>query len=435
MARYSPGQWFAIVTPAGAALLPPTVPEATVEQVWTALRGGDGLGAVIEGLVGAFGTSLSLLPDFAVLTGSGDELRLAVRGGATASVLTAGSAGPEVIAGAGVTTWSERALTQVTSAVLAAPGAAAGPTLPIADGIVLAGSVEVLARGTVPAAPGQGTVPAVPLPPADPGQQEPSPVPLGAPEPGQQEPSPVPPAPADRPVPAETTWVEPADDAAHDFAELLFGETVISSVEAAAVRQPEAEPPADEPVPIPAPAPLPVPPAVVAAEPAPAPAPAPPVAAPSMIQGVPGRPQPAGDHDGETVLSDEVRQVAVGISQPTTPLQRTPPVLLAPGHPPLALDRGAIVGTRPQLSRVQGSNVPHLVAVTSPSGEISRNHLELRVEARTVLAVDLNSTNGTVLLRAGSDPVRLHPGEPSMLVAGDRIDLGDGVMLSFEGLE
>lgn len=413
MARYSPGQWFAIVTPAGAALLPPTVPEATVEQVWRALRDGAGLGAVIEGLVGAFGTSLSLLPDFAVLTGAGAEVRIAVRGAATAGVRTAGAPDLEVIAGAGVTTWSERALTQVTSAILAAPGAAAGPTLPIADGIVLAGSVELLDQQTVPAAPspaasGQGTVPAVP-PPANV----------------------APPAPAGRPVPAETTWVEPAGDAAHDFAELLFGETVISSVEAAAVRQPEAEEPAG---PAPAPAPLPAPAVAVPAEPVPVPASVPP-AAPAMIQGVPGRPQPAGDHDGETVLSDEVRQVAVGISQPTTPLQRTPPVLLAPGHPPLALDRSAIVGTRPQLSRVQGSNVPHLVAVTSPSGEISRNHLELRVEARTVLAVDLNSTNGTVLLRAGSDPIRLHPGEPSMLVAGDRIDLGDGVMLSFEGLE
>ena len=414
MARYSPGQWFAIVTPAGAALLPPTVPEATVEQVWRALRAGAGLGAVIEGLVGAFGTSLSLLPDFAVLTGAGAEVRVAVRGAATAGVRTAGASDLEVIAGAGVTTWSERALTQVTSALLAAPGAAAGPTLPIADGIVLAGSVELLDQQTVPAAPspaasGQGTAPAVPSPAEA-----------------------APPAPADRLAPAETTWVEPAGDAAHDFAELLFGETVISSVEAAAVRQPEAEEPAG---PAPAPAPLPASAVAVPAEPAPVPASVPPAAAPSMIQGVPGRPQPAGDHDGETVLSDEARQVAVGISQPTTPLQRTPPVLLAPGHPPLALDRSAIVGTRPQLSRVQGSNVPHLVAVTSPSGEISRNHLELRVEARTVLAVDLNSTNGTVLLRAGSDPVRLHPGEPSMLVAGDRIDLGDGVMLSFEGLE
>ena len=161
-------------------------------------------------------------------------------------------------------------------------------------------------------------------------------------------------------------------------------------------------------------------------------------APPAMIQGLPFVPpasQPAGDHDGQTVIVDEQRaDISVGNSQPTTPLTRNPPVLLIPGQGRVVLDRGAIVGTRPQLSRVQGSNVPHLVTVASPSGEISRNHLELRVEGATVLAVDLNSTNGTMLLRAGGDPVRLHPGEPSMLVPGDRIDLGDGVMLGFEGL-
>jgi hypothetical protein len=51
-----------------------------------------------------------------------------------------------------------------------------------------------------------------------------------------------------------------------------------------------------------------------------------------------------------------------------------------------------------------------------------------------VLAVDLDSMNGTRLLRPGVDPVRLHPGQPSLLVAGDRLDLGDGVVLSFEGI-
>jgi pSer/pThr/pTyr-binding forkhead associated (FHA) protein len=157
-----------------------------------------------------------------------------------------------------------------------------------------------------------------------------------------------------------------------------------------------------------------------------------------MIQSVPfGSPPPqsAGDHDGQTLLVSDLRAlIASGNSQPSTPPERTSPVLLLPGQGRVVLDRNAVVGTRPQLSRVQGSNLPHLVTVPSPSGEISRNHLELRVEGSNVLVVDLNSTNGTVLLRAGSEPVRLHPGEPSMLVAGDRLDLGDGMVLGFEGL-
>ena len=134
-------------------------------------------------------------------------------------------------------------------------------------------------------------------------------------------------------------------------------------------------------------------------------------------------------------MVDQLRllQAAAARADSPPPLQ-SPPVVRIPGASPIVLDRSAIVGTRPRLARVQGGNVPHLIAVQSPSSEISRSHLELRVEGRSVLAVDLNSTNGTILLRAGAEPVRLQPNEPNLLVPGDRIDLGDGVVLEFEGL-
>ncbi|NLA35317.1 MAG: FHA domain-containing protein [Actinobacteria bacterium] len=74
------------------------------------------------------------------------------------------------------------------------------------------------------------------------------------------------------------------------------------------------------------------------------------------------------------------------------------------------------------------------MVVASPSGHISRSHVEIRVEGADVLAVDLNATNGTRLLRLGADPVRLHPGESTLLVSGDRLDLGDDVILTFEGI-
>jgi hypothetical protein len=60
--------------------------------------------------------------------------------------------------------------------------------------------------------------------------------------------------------------------------------------------------------------------------------------------------------------------------------------------------------------------------------------VELRVVGQDLLAVDLNTTNGTRLLRPGLDPVRLQPGDPTILMDGDRLDLGDGVELRFEGL-
>ena len=78
--------------------------------------------------------------------------------------------------------------------------------------------------------------------------------------------------------------------------------------------------------------------------------------------------------------------------------------------------------------------MPHLVAVDSPQQDISRSHLEIRPEADSVVVIDLRTTNGSTLLRPGADPVRLHPGEQTLVLNGDVVDLGDGVTVTFEGL-
>lgn len=78
--------------------------------------------------------------------------------------------------------------------------------------------------------------------------------------------------------------------------------------------------------------------------------------------------------------------------------------------------------------------MPRMLQVRSPSGDISRSHVEVRLDGWHVLLVDLNSTNGTRLLRPGQAPRRLGTGESVMLFAGDTADLGDGVSLGFEDL-
>lgn len=95
----------------------------------------------------------------------------------------------------------------------------------------------------------------------------------------------------------------------------------------------------------------------------------------------------------------------------------------------IVLDRSAILGRRPRASRVSARDVPQLITVPSPQQDISRSHLELRLEGWHVVAFDLGTTNGTTLYRANTEPVRLRSREGVMLRDGDTIDLGDGVLL------
>ncbi|WP_125609881.1 FHA domain-containing protein [Specibacter cremeus] len=98
------------------------------------------------------------------------------------------------------------------------------------------------------------------------------------------------------------------------------------------------------------------------------------------------------------------------------------------------LDHSLVIGRHPSVSRVPGGAMPRLVQVEGPGGDISRSHVEVRLEGWDAVLVDLEATNGTVLLREGQEPRRLDPGEEVPLVDGDVAELGEGVWLSFEGL-
>ena len=175
-----------------------------------------------------------------------------------------------------------------------------------------------------------------------------------------------------------------------------------------------------------------------------------------------------GDHDGATIslaqaramrgdlatdlpsaLPSELAETEVPAPISAVPVSSVPGVteepaaVAAPAVGPrirlssgqvVALDRTVVIGRRPRATRSSGSTLPHLVAVDSPQQDISRSHLEIRPETDAVVVLDLHTTNGSTLLRPGSDPVRLHPGEQTIVVTGDVIDLGDGVTVAFEEL-
>ncbi|MEP7191355.1 MAG: FHA domain-containing protein [Actinomycetota bacterium] len=251
-----------------------------------------------------------------------------------------------------------------------------------------------------------------------------------------------------------------AADGSEDSYDHLWGPTVLRRVEDAAVR--EAEVPED--------------------------APAGPFDTGALIADVPGFgaagaapvESTEGDHDGETIMGNQLAAIraqaragAPATSSPGAPTPTGATVLARvcdSGHPSppqstscrvcgldllgdasrvgrptlgrmvlsngsvIDLDRPVVVGRKPRVSRVQGADLPRLITVSSPQHDISRSHLEVRIEEWHVLVVDLATTNGTILQRPGQPYQRLDPNETTMMRSEDVLDIGDGVTITFEAI-
>ncbi|MGI0519955.1 FHA domain-containing protein [Microbacterium maritypicum] len=416
---YRPGQWYLIVIPGALVALPPDVPGDVVARLWERLPEDKTLATVVDVLTTHAGGSFTSLPSFVAAVAEGADVRIALRGAVSAQVET-GTESLE-LSGAEVTTWNERFLGGATKIDITVEAPADAVGLPVQGGIVRAAAVSAelepsdadpLTSALSPApvvgdaaadAPASEPV-AVPEPVAAPEPVVvPIPEPVAAPEP-EPEPEPqsdVEPVPEEPlPViddaflpPTEVTLAPPVDD---DF-DQLWGATVHS---------------------------------VGAAAPAAAPV------APVVVE---------GDHDGATISAADLhalrQEPPVANDAPTEVLEVAPaPTTVSVGRIRLstgqvtALDRTVIIGRRPRSTRASGANLPHLIAVESPQQDISRSHLEVRPEGDTVVVIDLHTTNGSTLLRPGADPVRLHPGEQTLVLSGDVVDLGDGVTVAFEDL-
>jgi hypothetical protein len=527
-------------------MLPSGVDAAMLESIWSSLAAGNGLGAVLESLTGAFGTSLRSIPPFAVATVSGTEVRLAVRGELAIEVAEAADESPLIVSGADVTTWSERVVSAADSVTLRAPAAGADTNadwFPIASGVVLAAAVTLSltdAAAPAPSSPPTRVTPAQSPADVTPGDGadaasaaiETASTGAGATAATGGAPTAAPPSGA---APEETILPEefldptpPLDDAAGDAERAqthddsvdsaepeaaeeleytrdelpddaydhLWGATVVKSVEEAAVRDLDDEQ-EDEEAAHPAPASTPSGaagadsatasgssdasagpaadspsgPAAGFAPPNSPPTAAPQAASSGLIDGIPdfgglcasstsaslvgqtvppapaaspAPPTPAAptptptagdDHDGLTVTVSELEAMrrlgAAQAAAPAAPAGSLGRIVLNTGETH-TLDRPVIIGRRPRANRVQADQVPVLVTVASPEQDISRNHLEVRLEGRHVLVVDLATTNGSVLHREGTPPLRLGPNEPVLVLSGDIVDIGDGVTVAFE---
>ncbi len=468
---YRPGQWYLMVIPGALVALPPDVPGDILAGLWERLPGAKTLATVVDVLTSHAGGSFTALPPFVAAVAEGSDLRIALRGRVVAKISSA--AGAVELTGAEVTTWNERFIAGASKVEITVEETGSGSVLTVTSGLVLASAVSAdlepadaeqlpstvgptpiivsASMGVSAAALASAPAPllaAFPLPgvsasvpgsnqddvsgavashaAADVDSVEPvasadaKPVaeaeePAGgasslvasAPldvDPVEPEESSIPDDSADSAVeptppvidgvtlfPAEMTLAPSADD---DFDQLL-GSTVHS---ASAVPAPPA---VDTPIEVP------------------------------------------GDHDGATISAAELRAlrrqppaVADEVATAVLPVTGAAPggrIRVSTGQV-VALDRTVIIGRRPRSTRASGANLPHLVAVESPQQDISRSHLEIRPEGDTVVVIDLHTTNGSTLLRPGADPLRLHPGEQTLVLSGDVVDLGDGVTVAFEDL-
>ncbi|MCW2131392.1 FHA domain-containing protein [Arthrobacter sp. VKM Ac-2550] len=449
---YCPGPWLGLVRGGTIVLLEQSIREDVIMAVWDVLGAQPSAESVLGAVVSGYGMDLASIPQFAIVSFQA-KLHAILRGDV---VLNSDGVGTSAeLSGEGVTTWTERLLPaqELFDLVINDGRDGEGRWLPLAEGIVQLGGIRI----------GMDTAAG----PADPSPGRPEPAAPAVPKSRHEE--------LNVPEGIEVTGIYNPDDL--DEAE-DFEDTVIHTKAQRAN--------------LPGPAKLSAPTSLIDSVPwltpsASARARAAESAAAEAAQDLPAVNQvdrtaeapetPEGDHDGQTLLRRDLPQAPKTASASVPdPAQRpaTGPMVLArvcpQGHanPPtssncsicaagladdasqvqrpslgrmrlstgevIELDRPVIVGRQPSASRVQGNGMPRLVQVRSVSGDISRSHLEVRLEGWHVMLCDLKATNGTMLIREGQPPRRLGQGESMILLDGDIADLGDGISLRFEDL-
>ena len=385
-------------------IVPSSEVSSRIGDLWDAMRSPFGNQAVLDALTKG---GISTAPAFALFDlpdewGTGQSsIGLIVRGRLEIVVHTGSTS--STVTGEGVSTWVEQAVSAPTGFNFGAGESALEsdfglPQFYLEVGSALVSSVSAGAWTSAGSPFTSEDTPAAPLPLAAPA---PSPTPVAVADPGitisdqtfsllshplDSEPESGSLA-SPRPI--------PADETGYDF---LFGETVVRTVEDAAVRDKlESE--------------------VIGA---------PPSSAPSQVD---------GDHDGRTSigLSAEARRAArrarKGASVPAVAQAPHFYLELADGSREL-LNQTVIMGRAPSVSKVPGGDVPRLVTVAGPDQDISRSHVQFGVEGETVVVTDLHSRNGTMVSLPGRAPQQLRAGETTAIILGTVVDLGAGVTVT-----
>jgi hypothetical protein len=104
-------------------------------------------------------------------------------------------------------------------------------------------------------------------------------------------------------------------------------------------------------------------------------------------------------------------------------------VLQLPDGSELEPNTPVVLGRRPWRTTPEETSTYYVVA-PSPKREISGVHLEVAIVSGQLIARDLESTNGTLVLTPARAPRLLHEGRSTALQAGDILDLGEDFRIS-----
>ncbi|MGN7801068.1 FHA domain-containing protein [Leifsonia sp. 22587] len=384
-----PSRWLLVAGRRFVAAVESTVSDEIVDAVyWLA----DSDLATIESVVGAFplagpdSVRSFAVAELAEPNAAGEvTVTAVVRGSAAIDVFSVG--GARRFSAGGVQPWVLAEFRTVTGLVLQGDDAATGPvarlaigSLPlgigVADGELLTWTLTPIERAERSAAPAHAETAAE------------------APDDGSAGPA------------AEETIIRDRNRSSS-----LFGRGA-----GAAADDPEVVPPAVHP------AAHELPGAVDIEEPTAAPAPGPASAAPRIP------PPPAGPLERDTP-SAPLTVVPTDELPITEPVVAPPPratfAVRLPSGDTIALDAPVLVGRRPTMQRVESGETPRLATVASPTQEVSSTHARIEQSGDAVVVTDLRSTNGTVVTGpAGAR--RLRPGESVVVLAGARVEIGDG---------
>jgi hypothetical protein len=474
-AAYTPGAWVAVGAEAGWLLVDIDPTDGIVLEAWSLLRAAAEIDEIVEAVLHR---GLRAVSSFALARVSGDRRAVVVRGAADAMIIVEGRS--EHVSAAGVATWREYPLPANASAVQLRVGATPSDVneAPLRSGVTLASTIRI-ALTDGPVAPPAGR-PGPAATPSRPAQSQASaapangaaPSPAGAPAPVPQPPvlpapapqQPVLPAPASQqpvlaapgpPVGAERT-PDPGPLPGPPTAPLLHSPLDPAPPDApepdsmawlAAVRplgppvedsQPYRPPPSGGAAPGAAPSPP-------TAE-LPVWSPPPPDSPDSTVSrttltGTRDEPGPSastvqavrcqhGHLSPPIAVSCRVCGFPLMGQAPVTVPRPTLGVLRLSTGDVVPLDRTVIMGRNPRSEA--SDERPHLVRLPSPGHDISRTHIEVRLDGWHVLLTDLNSVNGTVVTPPWQEPQRLRPNEAVPIEPGTVVSLADEVTFRYE---